>query len=110
MSPLNFAALAAIPATTSSTWASSLRVYVTPAMRERRQRPERADGFAAQQAKTAPHQNQVRVVGHVRTGRAEVNEWLGRGRCVAERMDVRHDVVAETPLIRRDRVEVDVVE
>ena len=39
-----------------------------------------------------------------------MDEAARRRRDVAERVDVRHHVVAEAPLVRRDRVEVDVVE
>ena len=65
---------------------------------------------AAQQLEPAPHEDQVGVVGDVRARRAEVDERLRRRRDVAERVDVRHHVVAEAPLVRGDGVEVDVVE
>ena len=39
-----------------------------------------------------------------------MDEAARRGRDVAERVHVRHDVVAEPALVRRDDVEVDVVE
>jgi hypothetical protein len=39
-----------------------------------------------------------------------VDELLRRRRRVAERVHVRHHVVAESPLVRRDLLEVDVVE
>ena len=62
--------------------------------------PSSGDEPAEQQAQAVAHDDQVGVVGDERAGGAEVNERPGRRRLVAEGVHVRHDVVAEPPLVR----------
>ena len=70
------------------------------APREALQRREHRDEPAEQQAEAVAHDDQIGVVGDERAGGAEVEERPGRGRLVAEGVHVRHDVVAEPPLVR----------
>ena len=55
-------------------------------------------------------QDQVGVVGHVATGRAQVDDRPRRRGGVAEGMDVGHHVVPEPALVGARRLEVDVVD
>ena len=63
-----------------------------------------------QQLQALAHQQQVGVVGDVGAGRAEVQVRSGRGRLVAEVVDVRHDVVAQAFLVLGGAIEVGVIE
>ena len=65
---------------------------------------------AEQQLQALAHQQQVGVVGDVGAGCAEVEIRPGRGRLVAEVVDVRHDVVAQPLLVLGGAIEVGVVE
>src|SRR5439155_20188160 len=64
----------------------------------------------AKQVKSAPHQNQVRVIGDVGARRSKMNEWLCLRRDIPEGVDVRHYIVPEPFFIRGNRVEIDFVE
>ena len=71
---------------------------------------EHRDEPAEQQAQAVAHDDQIGVVGDERAGGAEVQERPGGRGLVAEGVHVRHDVVAEAPLVARRRGEVGVVE
>ena len=81
-----------------------------PVARKNRKRAQCANDLRAQQLQPTPHQNQIGVVRDVRARRAVVNESLRGGSDVAERMHMRHDVVAKPLLVRRDDIEIEVVD
>ena len=55
-------------------------------------------------------QDEIRIVTHVAARGAEVDDRFGRGRHLAEGMDVRHDVVARAAFVFERHLEVDVLE
>ena len=57
-----------------------------------------------------PHQEQVGVVGDERARRAQVDVGSGGRSLIAEVVDMRHDVVAQAPLVLGGLVEISVVE
>ena len=63
-----------------------------------------------QQLQPLPHQQEVGVIGHVGAGSAEVEIGAGGGCLLAERVDVRHDVVAQALLVLGGPLEIHVVE
>ena len=55
-------------------------------------------------------QDEIGIVGHVATGRAEVDDRPGGGAKVAVGMNVGHDIVPQPPLVALGGGEVDVVD
>ena len=74
------------------------------------QRVEHGQQPAQHEAEAFADDQQVGVVGDEGAGGAEVEEGPGRGRLVAEGVDVGHHVVAEPPLVLGGRGQVGVVE
>ena len=80
---------------------------VLPPDGEVREGVDRRDEPVADQVKGFSDQDQVGVVGHVTTRRAQVDDRAGRRRRIPQRVDVGHHVVAEPPLVGFGGGEVD---
>src|SRR3954470_23687927 len=86
------------------------RRLIPPLLGEGRQRTKNVENAAAEYVEPAPHQHQVSVVGDESACSAKVDERLRRGGGVAESVNVRHHIVAESLLIGCDCAEIDVVQ
>jgi hypothetical protein len=74
------------------------------------ERAENRYQTAEQQSETVAHDHQIGIVGHERTGCPKV-EVRARRRClIAERMDVRHHIMAEAPLVACGDNQIGVIE
>src|SRR5690606_35164858 len=83
---------------------------VLPGAGELRHHAQRGEEFSTQQLQAPPHQYQISVVRYESAGGTEVDERLGCGRRVSERVHVCHHIVPEATLVSCYSVEVYVIQ
>src|SRR5205814_3048450 len=83
---------------------------ISPLFGESGECAQNIQNATTQQVESAPHQDQIGVVGDVSARCTKVNERLGGGSDLSESVDVRHYVVPESLLVSGDSIEIDVIQ
>src|SRR6266550_3344262 len=86
------------------------RRLVAPFLGKRRQGAQHVEHATAQEIESAPHQDEIGVVGYVRAGCTKMDERLRGRRDVSKCVHVRHHVVAQSLFVRGNDLKIDVVE